>query len=62
MEFFIENEGLFKKEKEMRYRKRIRNYGDEKEMLEGDFYKPETPVSPFFRNESSFVEMKNKTG
>ena len=62
MEFFIEKEGLFKMEKKMRDRERIRNYGDEKEMLEGDFYKPETSASPFYRNESSFVKIKNKTG
>ena len=62
MEFFIEKEGVFKKEKKMRDRERIRNYGDEKEMLEGDFFKSETPASPFYRNESSFVEIKNKTG
>ena len=58
----IEKEGVFKKEKKMRDRERIRNYGDEKEMLEGDFYKPETPASPFFRSESSIMEIKNKTG
>ena len=62
MEFFIEKEEVFKKEKKMRDRERIRNYGDEKEMLEGDFYKPETPVSPFFRSESSIMKIKNKTG
>ena len=58
----IEKEGVLKKEKKMRDRERIRNYGDEKEMLEGDFYKPETPASPFFRSESSIMEIKNKTG
>ena len=62
MEFFIEKEGVFKKEKKMRDRERIRNYGDEKEMLEGDFYKPETPASPFFRSEFSIMKIKNKTG
>ena len=39
---------MFKKEKGMRNRENIISYGDEKEMLEGDFYKPETPASPFF--------------
>ena len=62
MEFVIKKEGVFKKEKKMRDRERIRNYGDEKEMLEGDFYKPETPASPFFRNEFSVMKIKNKTG
>ena len=62
MEFFIEKQGVFKKEKKMRDLERIRNYGDEKEMLEGDFYKPETPASPFFKNEFSVMKIKNKTG
>ena len=62
MEFVIDEKGVFKKEKKRRNIRKIRNYGDEKEMLEGDFYKPETPASPFYRNESSFVEIKNKTG
>ena len=53
---------MFKKVKKMRDRERIRNYGDEKEMLEGDFYKPETPASPFFRSESSIMKIENKTG
>ena len=53
---------MFKKEERMRNREKIRIYGDEKEMLEGDFYKPETPASPFFRSESSIMEIKNKTG
>ena len=62
MEFFIEKQGVFKKEKKMRGKEWIRNYGDVKEMLEGDFYKPETPASPFFRSESSTMKIKNKTG
>ena len=61
-EFMIDEKGVFKKEKKRRDRGKIRNYGDEKEMLEGDFYKPETPASPFFRSESSIMEIKNKTG
>ena len=58
----IEKKGVFKKEKKMRTREEIKHYGDEKEMLEGDFYKPETPASPFFRSESSTMKIKNKTG
>ena len=58
----IEKEGFFKKEKKMRDRERIRNYGDEKEILEGDFYKPDSPASPFFRSESSKMKIQNKTG
>ena len=57
----IEKEGFFKKEKKMRDREEIRNYGDEKEMLEGDFYKPEKPTSPFFISKSSIM-FHNKTG
>ena len=62
MEFMIDEKGVFKKEKKRRNRGKIRNYGDEKEMLEGDFYKPETPASPFFRSESSIMKIKNETG
>ena len=62
MEFVIDEKGVFKKEKKRRNIRKIRNYGDEKEMLEGDFYKPETPASPFFRNEFSVMKIKNKTG
>ena len=62
MELSIEKKGVFKKEKKMRDRERIRHYGDEKEMLEGDFHKPDSPASPFFSSESSIMEMKNKTG
>ena len=61
-EFMIEKKGVFKKEKKMRSRGKIKHYGEEKEMLEGDFYKPETPASPFFRSESSTMKIKNKTG
>ena len=46
----------------MRNREQIRSYGDEKEMLEGDFYKPEKPVSPFFSIDSSTMKIENKTG
>ena len=53
---------MFKKEKGMRNREKIISYGDEKEMLEGDFYKPEKPTSPFFRDESSKLKFNNKTG
>ena len=53
---------MYKKEKKEEDRERIRNFGDEKEMLEGDFYKPETPASPFFKNEFSVMKIKNKTG
>ena len=62
MEFVIKKEGVFKKEKKMRDREEIRKYGDEKEMLEGDFYKPEKPASPFFSSESSLMKIENKTG
>ena len=62
MEFVIDEKGVFKKEKKRRNRGNIRNYGDEKEMLEGDFYKPETPASPFYRSEFSIMKIKNKTG
>ena len=61
-EFMIDEKGVFKKEKKRRDRGKIRNYGDEKEMLEGDFYKPETPASPFFRSEFSIMKIENKTG
>ena len=61
-EFVIEKSGVFKKEKRMRNREEIRGYGDEKEMLEGDFFKPETPASPFFRIESTIMKIENKTG
>ena len=61
-EFMIDEKGVFKKEKKRRDRGKIRNYGDEKEMLEGDFYKPETPASPFYRSEFSIMKIKNKTG
>ena len=57
MEFAIEKEGVLMSEG-----RKIRNYGDEMEMLEGDFFKPETPASPFFRSESSIMKIKNKTG
>ena len=53
---------MFKKEKGMRNREEIISYGDEKEMLEGDFYKPDTRASPFFKSESSIMVIKNKTG
>ena len=46
----------------MRNREQIRSYGDEKEMLEGDFYKPEKPESPFFIIDSSTINIENKTG
>ena len=46
----------------IRNRLKIRNYGDEKDMLEGDFYKPEKPSSPFFSSESSLMKIQNKTG
>ena len=58
----IKKAGVFKKEEGMRNREEIRSYGDEKEMLEGDFYKPETPASPFFRIESTIMKIENKTG
>ena len=62
IEFEIENTGVFKKEKGMRKnREKIISYGDEKEMLEGDFYKPEKPTSPFFSSGSSML-FHNKTG
>ena len=57
MEFVIKKEGVFMSDGE-----RIRYYGDEMEMLEGDFFKPETPESPFFRSEFSTMKIKNKTG
>ena len=53
---------MFKKEKGMRNREKIISYGDEKLMLEGDFYKPEKPTSPFFRSGSSIFKFYNKTG
>ena len=53
---------MFKKEEGMRNREKIRSYGDEKEMLEGDFFKPEKPASPFFSSESSLMKIENKTG
>ena len=54
---------MFKKEKGMREdRVKIRSYGDEKEMLEGDFYKPEKSASSFFSSESSLMKIENKTG
>ena len=52
---------MFKSEKGMRYIEKIISYGDEKEMLEGDFYKPEKPTSPFFISKSSIM-FHNKTG
>ena len=58
----IEEKGVFKKEKRMRNKEEIRGYGDEKTMLEGDFFKPETPASPFFRIESTIMKIENKTG
>ena len=61
-EFMIDEKGVFKKEKKRRDRGKIRNYGDEKEMLEGDFYKPEKPTSPFFSSGSSILKFHNKTG
>ena len=61
-EIVIEKAGVFKKEKGLRDRLKIRSYGDEKQMLEGDFYKPEKPASPFFCSESSLVKIENKTG
>ena len=61
-EIVIEKAGVFKKEKGMRNREKIRSFGDEKEMLEGDFYKPEKPASPFFSCESSLTKIENKTG
>ena len=53
---------MFKKEKGMRNREKIISYGDEKLMLEGDFYKPEKPTSHFFRSRSSELKFHNKTG
>ena len=61
IEFVKEETGVFKKEKGMRDREKIICYGDEKEMLEGDFYKPEKPTSPFFSSGSSML-FHNKTG
>ena len=52
---------MFKKEKGMRNREKIISYGDEKEMLERDFYKPEKPTSPFFSSVSSIL-FHNKSG
>ena len=43
---------MFKKEKGIR--EKIISYGDEKEMLEGDFYKTEKPTSK--------LKFLNKTG
>ena len=53
---------MFKKEEGMRNKEKIRIYGDEKEMLEGDFYKPEKQASPFFISDSSLMKIENKTG
>ena len=53
---------MFKKEEGLRNREKIRNYGDRKKMLEGDFYKPEKPASPFFISDSSLMKIENKTG
>ena len=53
---------MFKKEKGMRNREKILSYGDEMEMLEGDFYKPEKSASPFFSSEPSRVKFHNKIG
>ena len=58
----IKKAGVFKREEGMRNREKLRIYGDEKEMLEGDFYKPEKPASPFFSCESSLMKIENKTG
>ena len=58
-EIVIEKAGVFKKEEGLRNREKIRSYGDEKEMLEGDFYKPEKPASPF---SLSLMKIENKTG
>ena len=52
---------MFKKEKGMRNREKIISYGDEKEMLERDFYKPEKPTSPFSSSGSSELKFHNKT-
>ena len=61
-EFLVEKAGVFKKEEGMRNRAKIRIYGDEKEILEGDFFKPEKPASPFYSGESSLMKIENKTG
>ena len=53
----IKKEGVFMSDGE-----KIRYYGDEMEVLEGDFYKPETPASPFYRSQFSIMKIKNKTG
>ena len=53
---------MFKKEEGMRNREKIRIYGDEKEMLEGDFFKPEKPASPYYSSKSSLIKIDNKTG
>ena len=62
MEFMIDENGVFKKEKKRRNRGKIRNYGELRRMLKGDLFKPETPESPFFRSEFSIMKIKNKTG
>ena len=45
----------------MKKEKSIQSYGDEKLVLEGDFYKPIKSGSLFFQGES-VVKFRNKTG
>ena len=53
---------MFEREEGLRNRRKISSYGDEKKMLEGDFYKPEKPASPFYSSKSFIVKIENMTG
>ena len=61
-EIVIEQKGVFKKVKGMRYIEKIKSYGDERDIWKRDFFKPQKPASPFFNSELSTVRILNKTG
>ena len=62
--FNIDRKGVFKIRKNYKNKKgvAIRSYGDEKLVLEGDFYKPSLRGSPFYNGESVLVNLLNSSG
>ena len=62
--FKIDKKGVFKIRKNYKKKKgiAIRSYGDEKLVLEGDFYKPSLTGSPFYNGESVPVKFLNSSG
>ena len=60
----IDMKGVFKIKKNQKKTsgRRINEYGDEKIIREGDFYKPSQRGSPFYNGESVPVKFLNSSG